>query len=169
MIMKIARKTAPGRKKDNKGFSLIELIIVITIMAILTAILAPQLLRYVEQSRQAKDKTTMDELARAFQLALVASSVDPSGRLFVSPDGSVYNMSKGLADEMGLIFGLPVSARSGYYYQITGIPTLTSQLYRTVAASEGQPAGTQVFVFTRITSGGAAVDWTVQYKNNPAK
>jgi len=36
------------KKRNNKGFSLIELVIVITIMVILTALLAPQLLRYVE-------------------------------------------------------------------------------------------------------------------------
>ena len=36
------------KQRNDKGFSLIELIIVITIMAILTAMLAPQLLRYVE-------------------------------------------------------------------------------------------------------------------------
>jgi len=68
--MQIAKKTAPSRKRNNKGFSLIELIIVITIMAILTALLAPQLLRYVEQSRVAKDAVTLDEVERAISLAL---------------------------------------------------------------------------------------------------
>jgi len=38
-------------KEGNKGFSLIELIIVVTIMTVLTTVLAPALLRYVEQSR----------------------------------------------------------------------------------------------------------------------
>ena len=73
--MQIAKKTAPSRKRNNKGFSLIELIIVITIMAILTALLAPQLLRYVEQSRAAKDAVTMDEVHRAVQLALTDEKV----------------------------------------------------------------------------------------------
>ena len=45
MVNFLAQKTALTRKKNNKGFSLIELVIVITIMAILTALLAPQLLR----------------------------------------------------------------------------------------------------------------------------
>jgi len=54
----------------NRGFSLIELIIVITIMAILTALLAPQLLRYVERSRIARDEQNIDEIYRAIMLSL---------------------------------------------------------------------------------------------------
>ena len=41
-------------KKDS-GFSLIELIIVIAIMAVLVGVLAPQYLKYVERSRNAVD------------------------------------------------------------------------------------------------------------------
>ena len=37
--------------KNNKGFSLVELIIVIAIMAILVGVIAPQLILYIEKSR----------------------------------------------------------------------------------------------------------------------
>lgn len=40
--------------QNKKGFSLVELIIVIAIMAVLIAILAPNYLRYVEKSRRTK-------------------------------------------------------------------------------------------------------------------
>ena len=43
------------RKMNNKGFSLVELIIVIAIMAILIVVLAPQYLKYVERSRNSTD------------------------------------------------------------------------------------------------------------------
>lgn len=42
-------------KMNNKGFSLVELIIVIAIMAILIVVLAPQYLKYVERSRNSTD------------------------------------------------------------------------------------------------------------------
>ena len=40
---------------DSKGFSLVELIIVVAIMAILAGALAPALIKYIEKSRRAKD------------------------------------------------------------------------------------------------------------------
>ena len=44
------------KKTNNKGFSLVELIIVIAIMAILVGVLAPQYMKYVEKSRISADK-----------------------------------------------------------------------------------------------------------------
>ena len=82
------RKTALSRKKNNKGFSLIGLVIVITIMAILTALLAPQLLRYVEQSRVAKDETTIDEVYRAIQISLTDETV-----FHATSDGDTVKLS----------------------------------------------------------------------------
>ena len=43
------------RTLNNKGFSLIELIVVIAIMAILVGVLAPQFIKYVESSKQSTD------------------------------------------------------------------------------------------------------------------
>lgn len=53
---------------NNKGFSLVELIIVIAIMAILIVVLAPQYLKYVEKSREASDQTTIVEYINAMQV-----------------------------------------------------------------------------------------------------
>lgn len=56
--------------RRRKGFSLIELVIVIAILAVLLAILAPALMSYTEKSRAQKDYSTMDEVANAIQLSL---------------------------------------------------------------------------------------------------
>lgn len=48
------------KSNANKGFSLIELIIVIAIMAVLVGVLAPQFIKYVESSRQSKDMQAVD-------------------------------------------------------------------------------------------------------------
>ncbi len=56
------------KKMNDKGFSLVELIIVIAIMAILIAVLAPQYLKFVERSRKSADKDTVDQIIRAVQI-----------------------------------------------------------------------------------------------------
>lgn len=53
------------KKTNNKGFSLVELIIVIAIMAILVGVLAPQYLKYVEKSRLSADKDLLDSIYNA--------------------------------------------------------------------------------------------------------
>lgn len=57
-------------KKNNKGFSLVELIVVIAIMAVLMGVLAPQFLKYVEKSRLQKDESVAGEILNATKIAL---------------------------------------------------------------------------------------------------
>lgn len=52
-------------KKNNKGFSLVELIVVIAIMIVLVAVLAPVFTKYVEQSRRATDVQNASSIAEA--------------------------------------------------------------------------------------------------------
>ena len=54
-------------KKNNSGFSLVELIIVIAIMAVLIGVLAPQFIKYVESSRQSTDMQNVQELKTAIE------------------------------------------------------------------------------------------------------
>lgn len=62
------------KKMNNKGFSLVELIIVIAIMAILVVVLAPQYLKYVEKSRVSSDAQTAAEFVSA--MSVLASDPD---------------------------------------------------------------------------------------------
>lgn len=59
----------------NKGFSLVELIIVVAIMAVLIGVLAPQYLRYVEKSRLQKDNTSISEFANVLKMSAAEESV----------------------------------------------------------------------------------------------
>ena len=55
-------------KRNNKGFSLIELIVVVAIMAVLVGVLAPAYLRYVEKARKQTCYSNMDNVVREVQL-----------------------------------------------------------------------------------------------------
>ncbi|MCI7043121.1 MAG: type II secretion system GspH family protein [Lachnospiraceae bacterium] len=59
----------------NKGFSLVELIIVIAIMAILIGVMAPQLLKYVERTRVSSDTQFADTVKTAVTTAILDPEV----------------------------------------------------------------------------------------------
>lgn len=50
------------KRLGNKGFSLVELIVVIAIMAVLVGVLAPTLIKNVEKSRESTDVQNLDSL-----------------------------------------------------------------------------------------------------------
>lgn len=66
-----------SKKKDNKGFTLVELVIVVAILAILVGLLAPQYTKYVEKSRKAADASNMDEIVKVIKVY----AADPANEL----------------------------------------------------------------------------------------
>lgn len=64
------------KRMDNKGFSLVELIIVIAIMAILIGIVGSQVIPYIEKSRVSKDKDVLDTCYTALQAAVAKEGMD---------------------------------------------------------------------------------------------
>lgn len=61
--------------KNNKGFSLVELIIVIAIMAILVGVMAPQLIKYIEKTNVSSDTQLCDTVKSAVTTAIMDPSV----------------------------------------------------------------------------------------------
>ncbi len=57
-----------NEKKNNKGFSLVELIVVILIMAVLAVAVAPQVMKWVNNARIASDASNVDAIVSAIQI-----------------------------------------------------------------------------------------------------
>ena len=76
--------------KNNKGFSLVELIIVIAIMAILVGVMAPQLIKYIEKTNQASDVQLCDTVKTAVTTGYMDPQVAKQG---VTITGGTYDIA----------------------------------------------------------------------------
>ena len=100
---------------NNKGFSLVELIVVVAIMAVLMAVLVPTLIRNVEKTRVQKDKSAIAEIHHAIELAIAdeefqsatgAGAVEfKDGTIEISSLFATDDSSKALAAEVALTVG----------------------------------------------------------------
>lgn len=61
------------KKIRNKGFSLVELIIVIMIIALLVALVTPSLIKYLEQSRKVRDMHMAQTLGEALERVIATN------------------------------------------------------------------------------------------------
>ena len=80
-------------KKNNKGFSLVELIIVIAIMAILAGALAPALIKYINKSRKSTDIQNADSLRTAVQTALSNPDAQDAAAALTFPADASANIT----------------------------------------------------------------------------
>ena len=63
-------------KENNKGFSLVELIVVIAIMVVLIAVLGSTILGYVDKSKYSKDISALDSINTAVKTFVADPSSD---------------------------------------------------------------------------------------------
>ena len=109
------------KKLNNKGFSLVEIIIVIAIMAILTGALAPQLMKYVNKSRIAADTNNCSVIKIAAQTALadeaIYDQVTASSTIVfngVKPTGAPEKFINEVGDIIGTWPKVKEKGKSGY-------------------------------------------------------
>lgn len=162
------------KKTNNKGFSLVELIIVIAIMAVLMVVLAPQLLRYVESSRLQRDNSAISEIANAVEIACANENVmaeigtgltlnvtvDAQGNQTITP--TAVNASGATATNLTAELTNTIGA--------AGVTT-TSRTYRTLGANGDEiainiTAGAGGTVTIQASNWAAAVDANAGGTNN---
>ena len=69
-----------NKKLNNKGFSLVELIIVIAIMVVLIGVLSATILKYMDRTKYGKDMSGLDSLHTAVQAYMGdPEAITPSG------------------------------------------------------------------------------------------
>ena len=82
--------------RRNKGFSLIELIVVIAIMAVLVGLLVPNVTRYVEKNRAKACRVNREEILGIFERCVYAESVELTQEdlVYVASGGKTENSAE---------------------------------------------------------------------------
>lgn len=127
------------KKKNNKGFSLVELIVVVLILGILAVALAPQVMKWVGTARENSDKNQAKTYQSTIQGALAEWQKDHS----LPATAATYTITE------GAISGDP----AGW----TGLKTLIDQY---TGEDYKKPQGGANFSVTITSTGKVTVEVT---------
>lgn len=97
---------------EREGFSLVELIIVIAIMAILIGIVALAVIPYLEKSRVGKDQQTIDTIYSAFKNEIASQQISEDVDFTIGTSGAT-NAKEGNFDVDKLAEALDCTDHAG--------------------------------------------------------
>ena len=117
--------------KNNKGFSLVELIIVIAIMAILVGVMAPQLIKYIEKTNVSSDVQLCDTVREAVQTAMMDPTVINASGNGIPTSGTTTTVQSGTFSSSGTEFQKAV-------FEILGTDNPSTQIKSSAKNNSGQ-------------------------------
>ena len=91
--------------KNNKGFSLVELIVVIAIMAILAAVAVAGFSFYIPKAQQAADEQLFSDVGYALKLGHQSGYDVCNGYVVLSYGANAYAEGEGVEQAMAAVFG----------------------------------------------------------------
>ena len=144
--MNVFNTVMKKKKKNRKGFSLVELIVVLVIMAILAAALVPTLIGYIKQTKQSNAKN---------EAAVVSAAQTLASSAFANGDGKYYDQSQNGAEVKVVVDG------SGNAVATVSGDASSDALTSISKLSETDKAGGTI---TKITFSDGVVN-LVQYSN----
>lgn len=103
--------------KKNKGFSLVELIIVIAIMVILGAIIAPQYFKHVNNAKISSDIETAARISAAISAEYAESQAKGTTTTLVT--GAAWHPVSDIDDIVGTVKNSKVETTSVFYYNLS--------------------------------------------------
>lgn len=144
---------------NNKGFSLVELIIVIAIMAILVGVMAPQLIKYIEKANVSSDVQLCDDV----RTAIITAMSDPEVFMNTTPGDTSKNqisyIQSGNPQDLTMMGGASNSAFVRAVNDILGFSVFQNGDYRDYMQSS--PAGDNGYFMIQHTAGNSYTVWIV--------
>lgn len=128
------------KKLGNKGFSLVELIVVIAIMAVLVGVLAPTLIKNIEKSRESKDAQNIEQIKSAVEVALQNETAYADEVPTVASGSATGTTSSSLVVLTSASGSIVPSSTTEFYKELTGTmdvtkAKLTSKKYKSATVT----------------------------------
>lgn len=138
--------------KNNKGFSLVELIIVIAIMAVLVGILAPQYLRYVEKSRLSADNDYIDSVRKACESIAADPSIDLAAEKYTITISNATGSGASVS-----VASSNANSNTTLYSELSKIVTTTGTVLKSKTYAGASSSGSSPQIILDLSSGNTTI------------
>lgn len=114
---------APGPRRRHRGFTLLEIVIAVTIVAIIAAAIAPRFIDYIGDAKNKRAKADASTLAKQVELYMTKYQmstlpVDFSLDVLAEGDPPMLKNRKQLLDPWGRPFAILIPGRANYDFDV---------------------------------------------------